>query len=91
MEEIFERLTKVMLRNNKQLSAEMARKWVEALWEDFEATNARAGREYKGKEVTEMIVSQWISNIGPRLHEFASTNEKYKHLLSNEEHNRMNH
>ncbi|MCD8503223.1 MAG: YfhJ family protein [Bacillaceae bacterium] len=87
MDTIFERLTKLMLESNKHLNPEMARKWVEALWEDFESTNARAGREYRGKEMTEMIVSQWIKNIGPRLHEFASKNEKFKHLSNEFENN----
>lgn len=80
MENIFERLTNLMLESNKHLTPEMARSWVEALWEDFETTNAKAGGEYRGKELTERVVAQWIKNIGPRLHEFASKNEKFKHL-----------
>ncbi|WP_209124074.1 YfhJ family protein [Alkalihalobacillus sp. BA299] len=46
MNERFERLAQE-LRNN-QLFYGQARKWVESLWEDFEATRAKAGRTYKG-------------------------------------------
>ena len=56
MNEYFEKLTKILLQKNDQLSYGQARSWVESLWEDFEATGARAGREYRGKEETEKIV-----------------------------------
>lgn len=54
----------------------------ELLWEDFEATYAKAGEKYRGKEVTEKIVTQWITNYGSQLHKFSATNPKYKHLLN---------
>ncbi|WP_100330434.1 YfhJ family protein [Bacillus xiapuensis] len=82
MEEIFERLTKLLLDRNTSLTYARARAWVEHLWEDFEATYAKAGYKYKGKEMTEKVVRQWIDNYGSRLHEFASRNEKYRHLLA---------
>ncbi|MCT8136934.1 hypothetical protein H1D32_03695 [Anaerobacillus sp. CMMVII] len=81
MEEIFERLTKVSMEKNNELNYDLARSWIEALWEDFEATRAKAGRDYEGQKVTEMFVTQFIQNYGERLHEFASRNEKFKHLL----------
>ncbi len=84
MEEIFERLTNKLMEQNTELTYELARSWVEALWEDFEATRAKAGREYEGQVVTERIVTQFISNYGSRLHEFASKNEKFKHLIGEE-------
>ncbi|MBO8157809.1 MAG: hypothetical protein H0Z32_15390 [Bacillaceae bacterium] len=71
MEDIFRRLTKELQLLNEQLSELEARTWVELLWEDFETTRARAGREYKGKEMTEQIVRQWVHNYGPRLHEMS--------------------
>ncbi|MFE8698715.1 YfhJ family protein [Cytobacillus sp. FJAT-53684] len=74
---LFERL----LEKNNQLSAGQAQTWVELLWEDFEATYAKAGREYKGSEMTEKVVSQWIEYYGENLHEFVAHNPKYKHLL----------
>lgn len=69
MDEIFTTLTNILLQKNNALTEEQARTWVELLWEDFEVTRAKAGREYKGKEMTEKIVRQWINNYGPRLHE----------------------
>jgi hypothetical protein len=81
MEEIYERLTKLLMEKNNELNYDLARSWVEALWEDFESTRAKAGREYEGQAVTERIVTQFIQNYGGRLHDFASKNEKFRHLL----------
>ncbi|PRO65474.1 YfhJ family protein [Alkalicoccus urumqiensis] len=78
MEEQIKRLTEMLLEKNDQLSYMDARTWVELLWEDFEATRAKAGREYQGKEMTERIVEQWIQHYGPRLHELAQTHPQYK-------------
>ncbi|HZG71243.1 MAG TPA: YfhJ family protein [Chondromyces sp.] len=84
MEDVFERLTTLLLSKNHELSYARARTWVELLWEDFESTYAKAGYKYKGKEMTEKIVSQMIENYGERLHEFAARNPKYSHLLNDE-------
>jgi hypothetical protein len=86
MNEYFERLTNLLLEKNQNLSYAKARTWVELLWEDFETTYAKAGRSYRGKELTERVVRQWIENYGPRLHEFVASNPKYKHLLSTNDH-----
>jgi hypothetical protein len=86
MNEYFERLTNLLLEKNQNLSYTKARTWVELLWEDFETTYAKAGRTYRGKELTERVVRQWIENYGPRLHEFVARNPKYKHLLSTDDH-----
>ncbi|MED1599960.1 YfhJ family protein [Alkalihalophilus marmarensis] len=80
METIFKRLTEELLAVNNELSAEAARTWVEGLWEDFETTRAKAGREYKGQEVTEQIVLKWIKQYGPHLHKYAPKQEKFAHL-----------
>ncbi|WP_313893645.1 YfhJ family protein [Psychrobacillus sp.] len=74
-------LTKQLLEKNDQLSASKARVWIELLWSDFESSYARAGYDYKGTAVTEMVIKKWIEGYGDQLHEFAHTNEKYKHLL----------
>ncbi|MEL3974000.1 YfhJ family protein [Rossellomorea oryzaecorticis] len=87
MESTFHELTELLLENNTQLSYERARTWVELVWEDFETTYAKAGYEYQGKEMTEKVVRQWITNYGSRIHEFAARNPKYKHLLENEDSN----
>lgn len=79
-----EELTKLLLEKNHDLSYDQARTWVELLWEDFETTYAKAGWEYKGSEMTERIVKQWIENYGDKLHEFIATNPKYKHFLNQE-------
>ncbi|GLY11464.1 YfhJ family protein [Pseudobacillus badius] len=84
MEDIFERLTSLLLSKNSSLSYARARTWVELLWEDFEATYAKAGRDYQGKELTEKVIRQWLENYGSRLHEFAGRNPKYSHLLEDE-------
>lgn len=84
MNDYHERLAKLLLEKNDQLSYNQARTWVELLWEDFETTYAKAGRTYKGSEMTERIVQQWIENYGEKLHEFVATNPKYKHFLNND-------
>ncbi|PTL39279.1 YfhJ family protein [Alkalicoccus saliphilus] len=78
VEDYISRLTDRLLEKNSSLSYAEARTWVELLWEDFEATYAKAGYEYKGKETTEKIVIQWIDNYGPELHEMIRNNPKYK-------------
>ena len=47
-----------------QLSAAKARTWIELLWSDFESSYARAGYEYKGAAVTEMVIRKWIEGYG---------------------------
>ncbi|MEY2195105.1 YfhJ family protein [Neobacillus sp. BF23-41] len=89
MNDYHERLTKLLLAKNDQLSNNQARTWVELLWDDFETTYAKAGREYMGSEVAERIVKQWIENYGDKLHEFAATNSKYKDYL-NQDKNSLN-
>jgi hypothetical protein len=81
MNDYHEKLASLLLSKNDQLSYNQARTWVELLWEDFETTYAKAGREYKGSEMTERIVKQWIENYGDKLHQFAATNPKYKHFF----------
>ncbi|WP_046174808.1 YfhJ family protein [Domibacillus indicus] len=81
MEEVFQKLTERLLQKNSRLSVARARTWVELLWEDFETTYAKAGHDYRGKELTEKMVTQLIESYGSNLHEFAARNPKYKHLL----------
>ncbi|MHC0039099.1 YfhJ family protein [Pseudoneobacillus sp. C159] len=76
-----ENLIKLLLEKNSQINEDLARIWVELLWDDFETTYAKAGREYRGPEVTERVVRQWIENHGDKLHDFIANNPKYKHLL----------
>lgn len=78
MQDYIERLTKSLLEKNDQLSYAEARTWVELLWEDFEATYAKAGHKYKGKEMTEKVLRQWIDNYGSRLHDVLKNNPKYQ-------------
>ncbi|MDL4841870.1 YfhJ family protein [Aquibacillus rhizosphaerae] len=84
MEEIFERLADRLYDKNKTLTIDEARTWVELLWEDFETTRAKAGRKYKGKEMTEQIVIRWIDHYGPKLHDFIDNNPKYKKMFDQE-------
>lgn len=86
MKEYFDRLTVELMNKNKNLTEDQARTWVELLWEDFETTYAKAGRKYRGPDVTERIVKQWIDQYGSRLHEFTATNPKYSHLIKRTEH-----
>ncbi|MDQ0163054.1 YfhJ family protein [Aeribacillus alveayuensis] len=85
MEQYFDKLAKELLEKNQHLSYEKARTWVELLWEDFETTYAKAGRKYRGKEVTEQIVRQWIQNYGENLHEFVAKNPKYAKFFKDRE------
>lgn len=81
MQEYQTQLVELLLEKNQELTREKAQTWVELLWDDFETTRAKAGREYKGIEMTERIVRQWIENYGSSLHQFFSENPKYKHLF----------
>ena len=81
MNDYQKRLYERLLEKNEHLTANQAQTWVELLWDDFETTYAKAGREYKGSEMTEKVVSQWIERYGNMLHEFVAKNPKYKHLL----------
>lgn len=81
MQDKIDALINQLMEKNDKLSAAKARTWIELLWSDFESSYARAGYEYKGAAVTEMVIKKWIEGYGDQLHEFASTNEKYKHLL----------
>lgn len=78
MQDYMERLTNRLLEKNDQLSYAEARTWVELLWEDFEATYAKAGHKYRGKEMTEKVLQQWVDNYGSRLHEVLKNNPKYQ-------------
>jgi hypothetical protein len=89
MNDYQERLAKLLLAKNDQLTINQARTWVELLWDDFETTQAKAGREYLGSETTERIVKQWIESYGAKLHEFVATNPKYKDFFKQEK-NSMN-
>ncbi|RKD71052.1 MULTISPECIES: YfhJ family protein [Sinobaca] len=82
MDDHIMRLTNVLLSRNDKLSTAKAKMWVEYLWEDFEATRAKSGREYQGKEMTEKIVLQWISQYGPHLHNYNPTNEKFSGMMN---------
>ncbi|RFU62993.1 YfhJ family protein [Peribacillus glennii] len=81
MNEHQEKLTDLLLEKNREISFEQARTWIELLWEDFEATYAKAGHEYAGPEMTARIVTQWVENHGDRLHDFFANNPKYRQLL----------
>ncbi|MCT2534380.1 YfhJ family protein [Aquibacillus koreensis] len=81
MQDIFQRLAERLYEKNPTLTIDEARVWVELLWEDFETTRAKAGREYEGKEMTEQIVVRWIDHYGPNLHDFLANNEKYKAMF----------
>ncbi|WP_093215371.1 YfhJ family protein [Sediminibacillus albus] len=81
MQDRFERLAERLYEKNEQLSLEEARTWVELLWEDFDATRAKAGQPYEGKDVTEQVVIRWIDHYGPDLHDFIENNPKYKRMF----------
>ncbi|MDQ0220859.1 hypothetical protein ELQ35_21130 [Peribacillus cavernae] len=85
MNEHHDRLTDLLLEKNSNLSFTQARNWIELLWEDFEATYAKAGHEYAGEEMTARVVRQWVENHGERLHEFMGKNPKYQQLLNKKE------
>ena len=82
MEMYHDRLARLLMEKNPVLSYDKARTWVELLWDDFETTYAKAGEKYRGKNMTEKIVTQWIVNYGDKLHQFLATNPKYSHLLN---------
>lgn len=80
MEDRFERLAEQLLKANNHLSYGQARTWVESLWEDFESTRAKAGRTYKGQDMTEQIVLKWIEQYGPYLHQYKPFGHKFSFL-----------
>ncbi|WP_198520869.1 YfhJ family protein [Alteribacter populi] len=85
MNDYYERLTNRLLERNEQMSYREARTWIELLWEDFESTYASAGREYRGKEMTEMVLLQWIKQYGSRLHDVMIENPKYREHFKGKE------
>lgn len=89
MNDYYERLTSLLLEKNSRLSYGRARTWVELLWEDFEATYAKAGMEYQGKAVAEKVVRTWVNQYGDKLDEFAALNPKYADMLN--DHNDIMH
>ncbi|WP_026693427.1 YfhJ family protein [Peribacillus kribbensis] len=85
MHSYIEVLTNLLLSKNEELSHAKAKTWVELLWEDFEATYAKAGHEYRGPEMTEKYVRQLIETYGADIHRFLAGNSKYKHLFEENE------
>ncbi|MGO4889825.1 YfhJ family protein [Anaerobacillus sp. MEB173] len=81
MNDRFNRLAATLLEYNDQLSYGQALSWVESMWEDYEATYAKAGREYRDIKETEKMILDWIQIYGPHLHEIVSLNPKFAHLL----------
>jgi hypothetical protein len=81
MQQQIEQLVQELAAKNESLSVAKARVWIELLWSDFESSYAKAGYDYKGSEVTEKVIRQWIESYGERIHEFAGNNPKYAHLL----------
>ncbi|MCZ8536983.1 MULTISPECIES: YfhJ family protein [Paenisporosarcina] len=81
MQQQIEQLVQELAAKNESLSVAKARVWIELLWSDFESSYAKAGYDYKGSEVTEKVIRQWIESYGERIHEFAGNNPKYSHLL----------
>ncbi|UOY91812.1 YfhJ family protein [Ectobacillus sp. JY-23] len=84
MNDIYEKLTHVLLEKNANLSYAQARAWVELLWEDTEATYAKSGR-YNGLEMTERLVNTWIQNHGAQLHLVQSKNPRFQELLNRDD------
>jgi hypothetical protein len=85
MQERIEQLVQELVEMNEALSISKARVWIELIWSDFESSYANAGYDYKGAEVTEKVVRQWIVSYGDKIHEFAGNNPKYAHLLNGED------
>ncbi|UFU00067.1 YfhJ family protein [Radiobacillus kanasensis] len=83
MDKIFQRLADQLYAKNSHVNIQEARTIVELLWEDFETTRAKAGREYEGSETTEKIVMRWIEQYGPNLHEVVLNNPKYEKYTKN--------
>ena len=81
MEQKINELISKLRAKNTSVSEQKARVWIELLWSDFESTYAKAGYDYRGAEMTEKIILQWIESYGAQLHEFAGRNPKYAHLL----------
>ena len=85
MQEKIDQLIEELASKNNLLTIARARVWIELLWSDFESSYAKAGYEYKGSEVTEKVIRQWIDSYGDRIHEFAGNNPKYAHLLKEDD------
>lgn len=80
-----ERLALELKAVNEVLTPAEALTWIEVLWEDFEATRARAGEKYQGEAVAVHYVEQQIKQHGAVLHRFNTTNEKFVHLMTGRE------
>lgn len=82
IEETIQALTNELVHVSGEISEQKARVWIELLWSDFESTYAKAGYDYKGIEMTEKIIRQWIQSYGKELHAFVARNPKYADLLN---------
>lgn len=78
-------LTAELVAVSGKISEAKARTWIELLWSDFESTYAKAGYDYKGAEMTERYIRQFIQSYGPNIDAFAGRNPKYAHLLDEAE------
>ena len=85
MQQRIEQLVQELATKNEELSVSKARVWIELLWSDFESSYSKAVYDYKGSDVTEKVIRQWINSYGDRIHEFAGNNPKYAHLLNIED------
>ncbi|WEG12765.1 YfhJ family protein [Pullulanibacillus sp. KACC 23026] len=77
MEWIPQWLTNLLLEVNDQLTEDQARTWVEAIWEDIDATRAKGGFKYRGKEQTAKQVEQWIRSHGKHIHHLSDDPKSY--------------
>jgi len=61
-------LINLLLTVNPNLTEEKAKAWVEAIWEDIEATRAKGGHKIVENHQTFQQVAQWIRSHGKHVH-----------------------
>lgn len=61
-------LIQLLLTENPNLTEEKAQAWVEAIWEDIEATRAKGGHKFVERHQTFQQVAQWIRSHGKHVH-----------------------
>ncbi|WP_066185822.1 MULTISPECIES: YfhJ family protein [Gracilibacillus] len=81
MQEEIQKLSEELKQKDTSLTLLEARSWVELLWEDFEASRAKAGREYEGADITAKFVRHFIDQYGSNLTDFATRYPKYQQMI----------
>lgn len=84
MKKVQEELIIELIDRDPSLTYNLARTWVELMWDDIATSHAKATFSVMSEEKITNIIRQWIKGHGEHLKEFIATNPRYKHLLEDD-------